>query len=100
MCYQELNTLEGLKRAMTEKCMTAWEELNKLDELKLLLQQDLENKDEAIEIDQYNLGMDKHSACISYKPDALRTPNQFSTSFEWHLVVEFYCVCVIMWNVS
>ncbi|XP_073968914.1 tektin-B1 [Rhodnius prolixus] len=79
----ELNTLEGLKRAMTEKCMTAWEELNKLDELKLLLQQDLENKDEAIEIDQYNLGMDKHSACISYKPDALRTPNQMVSYECW-----------------
>ncbi|KAK9502819.1 hypothetical protein O3M35_011521 [Rhynocoris fuscipes] len=79
----ELRTLEGLKRAMSERCLSAWEQINKLIELKSVLEQDLADKDDTIEIDQSNLGIDKYSACITYKADPLRTPNEMMTYECW-----------------
>ncbi|KAL1129309.1 hypothetical protein AAG570_013838 [Ranatra chinensis] len=69
----ELRMLESLKELLTAKCQSAWEQLNSLDEIKFRIMQDLEDKDETIAIDQANLGMDKHGANISYKPNTLRS---------------------------
>jgi len=68
----ELATLESLKTMLSQKCMAAWEQMNRLEEIKAKIEQDLRDKEETIEIDTGNLGMDKHGASITYKPNALR----------------------------
>lgn len=57
--------------------MAAWEQMNRLEELKAQLSQDLDDKVEALEMDTYLLGIDKNCGNISYKPDALRIPQEY-----------------------
>ncbi|PSN41225.1 Tektin-2 [Blattella germanica] len=70
----ELGVIECLKALLTNKCMTAWEQLNRLKEVQFKLQLDVANKKSAIEIDSENLEMTKDCAGTSYKPDPLRIP--------------------------
>ena len=64
--------LEALKLMLTQKCQSACEQINRLDEIRFKINKELEDKAESIEIDTDNLGMDKHGANISYKPNPLR----------------------------
>lgn len=63
--------LENLKQLLTEICQIAWEQLNKLEELRTNIAEDLENKNNTINIDTELLDMTKDSHNISLKPDPL-----------------------------
>lgn len=67
---------------LTEKCQAAWEQMNRLEEVQFKLKQDLQDKDEALEICQKNLNMDKNCANTSYKPDSLRMPKKWVSFFK------------------
>lgn len=54
----------------------AWEQLNKLEELRINTAEDLENKNNTINIDTELLDMTKDSPNISLKPDPLRIPKE------------------------
>lgn len=73
---QELSTLESLKKMLTDKAQAAWEQINRLEEVRFQLKQDLLDKDETLEICKNNLGMDKNCANTSFKPDPLRLPKK------------------------
>lgn len=61
---------------MTEICQSAWEQLNKLEELRINIAEDLENKNNTINIDTELWCMTKDSPNISLKPDPLRIPKE------------------------
>lgn len=50
----------------------AWEKLNRLEEVRFKVNLDFEDKVEAIGIERENLELNRTSASISYKPNALR----------------------------
>lgn len=76
MFVQEKLTLENLKKMLTEICQIAWEQINKLEELRINVAEDLDNKNNTISIDTRLLEMTKDSTNITLKPDPLRVPNQ------------------------
>lgn len=61
---------------LTEICQAAWEQINELEELRINVEEDLNNKNNTICIDTRLLGMTKDSTNISLKPDPLRVPKQ------------------------
>lgn len=61
---------------LTEICITAWEQINKLEELRVNIAEDIDNKDNTIQIDTNLLEMTRDSNNISLKPDPLRIPNE------------------------
>lgn len=69
--------MENLKKMLTEICNTAWEQINKLEELRINIAEDLNNKDNTIKIDSNLLEMTKDSKDISLKPDPLRIPKEY-----------------------
>jgi len=68
--------LEKLKQLLTEICQTAWEQINKLEELRIYIAEDLDNKNNTICIDTKLLEMTKDSKNISLKPDPTRVPKE------------------------
>lgn len=73
---KELTVIEGLKKTLTDKVQAAWEKLNRLEEIEFKVNLDLQDKVEAIEIDKDNCNLNRNSAIISYKPNALRIPKE------------------------
>lgn len=59
-----------------DRCQSAWEKLNRLDEVKFKVQLDINDKNETIEIDKDMLTLDKNCANISFKTDPLRIPKE------------------------
>lgn len=59
-----------------ERCQASWEKLNRLAEVRFKLTLDINDKQEAIEIDKDQLTLDKNCANITYKIDPLRIPNK------------------------
>lgn len=57
---------------LAEKCQIAWEQINKLEELRINIAEDIDNKNKTINIDTELLQMTKDSQNISLKPDPLR----------------------------
>lgn len=68
--------MEELKQFLTELCQIAWEQINKLEELKITVADDLHNKNNTICIDTELLKMTVESTNISLKPDPLRVPEK------------------------
>lgn len=61
---------------MTEICEKAWEQVNQLEELRINVAEDLENKNNTIRIDTELVALTKDSKNISLKPDPLRVPKK------------------------
>ncbi|XP_020712017.1 tektin-2 [Athalia rosae] len=80
---KELCVIEGVKQLLTNRVQAAWEKLNRLEEVKFKLGLDLQDKIDAIEIDTENLNLNRTSASISYKPNALRTPKKTISYEAW-----------------
>ncbi|XP_022901941.1 tektin-2 [Onthophagus taurus] len=72
---RELCVLENVKKLLIERCQSAWEKINRLDEVKFKVQLDINDKHESIELDKDQLTLDKNCANISYKTDPLRIPS-------------------------
>lgn len=72
--FQEVEVIEGIKKALQQKVSDSFEQLCLLQEARQQLQADLQDKNLAlgIDVDQYNL-LDR-SPQISFKPDSLRVP--------------------------
>jgi len=68
--------LEKLKNLLVGVCLNAWEKINKLEELEIDVAEDLEKKNNTINIDSELLEMTKDSNNISLKPDPLRVPKE------------------------
>jgi len=68
--------LEKLKNLLVGVCQIAWEKINKLEELEINVAEDLDKKNNTINIDSELLEMTKDSNNISLKPDPLRVPKE------------------------
>ncbi|KAK4876817.1 hypothetical protein RN001_009323 [Aquatica leii] len=72
---KELCVVENVKKLLIERCQSTWEKINRLQEVIFKLRLDINNKNESIEIDTEQLGLNKNCANISFKTDPLRIPN-------------------------
>ncbi|XP_026676093.1 tektin-2 [Diaphorina citri] len=63
----ELKTLETFKKIFTAKVQEAWEQINRLQDIRYKILCDINDKEEAVSIDSHCLGLDKHSANITLK---------------------------------
>lgn len=59
---------------MKDKCEDAWQQLASLEDIRQKLEQDLEDKTEALKIDLDQLRLTERSAGLSYKPNPTRIP--------------------------
>lgn len=73
----ELCIVENNQRLLRDQNQGAWEQLNRLQEVKFKLELDLTDKDEAQEIDQHQLEVDKHCAKVTFKTDSTRVPKKY-----------------------
>ncbi|CAH0723613.1 unnamed protein product, partial [Brenthis ino] len=80
---KELCVTESNKKMLIDRCQSAWEKINKLEVVKFKLQLDLNDKNEALQIDKDMLNLDKDCANITYKTDSLKTPNRMITYEQW-----------------
>ncbi|XP_066153766.1 tektin-2 [Euwallacea fornicatus] len=69
---KELCVVEEVKKVLVERCQTAWEKINVLNEVRFKLNMHISDKQEAIEIDKDQLNLDKNCGNISFKTDPLR----------------------------
>ncbi|KDR14917.1 Tektin-B1 [Zootermopsis nevadensis] len=72
----ELGVIEHLKDLLASKCHAAWEEQNRLSEVRIKLQLDIGDKKDTLAVDKENCKMTKHCAGTSYKPNPLRIPKR------------------------
>ncbi|XP_063390363.1 tektin-B1-like [Cydia fagiglandana] len=80
---KELCVTESNKKMLIDRCQSAWEKINKLEVVKFKLQLDLNDKNEALQIDKDMLSLDKDCANITYKTDSLKTPKRMITGEQW-----------------
>ncbi|XP_014474280.1 PREDICTED: tektin-2 [Dinoponera quadriceps] len=65
---KELCVVANIQDAFIKRAQTAWEKLNHLENLRFDLSVDVQDKNEAIQIDGENLALDRAGSNISYKP--------------------------------
>ncbi|EDS41665.1 tektin [Culex quinquefasciatus] len=79
----ELCIVENNQRLLRDQNQGAWEQLNRLQEVKFKLELDLTDKDEAQDIDQHQLDVDKHCANVTFKTEPTRVPKNSCTYANW-----------------
>jgi tektin-2 len=70
----ETKVIDNIKRRLHMKCQQSFEQINRLQEARQQLLNDLNDKNSAFDIDEENLALNKHSSAISFKPNPLRIP--------------------------
>ncbi|XP_041968404.1 tektin-B1-like [Aricia agestis] len=80
---KELCVIESNKKMLIDRCQSAWEKINRLEVVKFKLQLDLNDKNEALQIDKDMVSLDKDCANITYKTNSLKTPNRMITNAQW-----------------
>uniref|UniRef100_A0AAG5DAC8 Tektin n=1 Tax=Anopheles atroparvus TaxID=41427 RepID=A0AAG5DAC8_ANOAO len=79
----ELCIVENNQRLLRDQNQAAWEQLNRLQEVKFKLELDLNDKDEAQAIDSHQLQVDKHCGDVTFKTDPTRVPRDSCTYGNW-----------------
>ncbi len=69
--------IDSIKRKLHQKCQQQFEQIERLQEARQQLLNDLNDKNSAFSIDEENLALNKHSSAISFKPNPLRIPKGF-----------------------
>jgi len=78
---KELCIIENNQKLLRDQCQLAWEKLNNLNDVKFKLELEIDNKNEAKNIDIKQLNLDKFCANITFKPDATRIPKKYYLKF-------------------
>ncbi|ALC41772.1 CG3085 [Drosophila busckii] len=79
----ELCILENNQRLLADRCQKAWEKLTRLEEVRFKIGLEIENKLEAVDLDNSQLALDRNAANISYKPDPMRNPKNCCSYETW-----------------
>jgi tektin-2 len=66
--------INAIQRNLHNRCQQAFEQINRLQEARHQLLNDLNDKNVAHGIDEENLALNKDSSAISFKPNPLRIP--------------------------
>lgn len=77
----ETKVIDSIKRNLHQKCQQAFEQIERLQEARQQLLNDLNDKNSSHAIDEENLALTKHSSCISFKPNPLRIPKGYFIFF-------------------
>ncbi|XP_049530101.1 tektin-2 [Anopheles darlingi] len=79
----ELCIVENNQRLLRDQNQAAWEQLNRLQEVKFKLELDLTDKDEAQAIDSHQLQVNQHCGDVTFKTDPTRVPRDSCTYGNW-----------------
>ena len=71
---KETEVIDSIKRQLHQKCQQSFEQINRLQECRQQLLNDLNDKNTNHAIDSENHALNKHSSAISFKPNPLRVP--------------------------
>lgn len=85
---KELGLIEQKKTDLEADCREAWEQLQRLGECISQLSRDLENKGEAIAVDENALGLKPSSSIIGFRQDPARHPKECIPYETWQQVSE------------
>ncbi|XP_049777600.1 tektin-2 [Schistocerca cancellata] len=85
---KELGLIEQKKNDLEAECKAAWEQLQRLGECLNQLSRDLQNKGEAIEVDESALGLKPSSSGIGFRQDPTRHPKECIPYETWQQVSE------------
>lgn len=75
---RELSIVENSIKLLSDQCQRAWEQLNRLSEIKSKLKAELLHKSEARNVDDQQHMINKDSTNVTFKTDAMRNPKKFS----------------------
>ncbi|XP_041986690.1 tektin-B1-like [Aricia agestis] len=75
----ELHLIEKHKRILTDVCHRGWEKLKELCNVFSRLEREIQNKDDALNLEYYVKELDRNSSGISYKMDPTRIPAESMT---------------------
>lgn len=75
--------IDAIKRNLHAKCQQSFEQINRLQEARQQLLNDINDKNVAYGIDEENLALTKDSSAISFKPNPLRIPKGTVTPAQW-----------------
>lgn len=73
---RELLIVENNGKLLRDQCQKAWEQLNRLNEIKVKLNVELLHKDEARNCDNQQRMLGENFANISFKTDPMRNPKK------------------------
>lgn len=80
---KETEVIDAIKRNLHQKCQHSFEQLNRLQECRQQLLNDLNDKNTNFAIDTENRELDKYSSAITFKPNPLRIPKGTMTPQQW-----------------
>ena len=71
---REESLIEEIRSKLKQACEDAWDQMGVLEDVKQRLEQDLQDKTEALSIDLDQLRLTERSAGLSHKPNPTRIP--------------------------
>lgn len=74
----ELRIVEYSAKMLSDQCQSAWEQLNRFNEVKAKLNLDLMHKNEARTCDNQQRMINEISSNVTFKTDAMRNPKKYS----------------------
>lgn len=74
---KETSVIDAIKRSLHQKCQLSYEQINRLQEARQQLLNDLNDKNSSFAIDEENLALTQYSSAISFKPNPLRVPKGY-----------------------
>jgi len=80
---KETSVIDAIKRSLHQKCQLSYEQINRLQEARQQLLNDLNDKNSSFAIDEENLALTQYSSAISFKPNPLRVPKGTVTPQQW-----------------
>lgn len=80
---RETKVIDAIKRNLHQKCQESFAQIERLQECRQQLLNDLNDKNSSHAIDEENLSLDKYSSAISFKPNPLRVPKGSVTPQQW-----------------
>lgn len=73
---KEQHILEANQLLLKERCQSAWLKLQRLEDVRFKILQELKNKKDTVDMDARLLAMNRFSTDISYKMEPLRNPRR------------------------
>lgn len=80
---KETSVIDAIKRTLHQKCQLSFEQINRLQEARQQLLNDLNDKNSSFANDEENLALTETSSAVSFKPNPLRVPKGTVNPQQW-----------------
>ncbi|EDW60223.1 tektin-2 [Drosophila virilis] len=80
---KELYVLENNQRLLADRCQKAWEKLTRLEDVRVKISMEVQNKIEAVDLERKQRELDRNSTKISFMTDSMRYPTECCTYEGW-----------------